>query len=161
MEVVVLFGGIVFIVFVGAFLSARRFGVLALALAAGSVLAGLWADTLAGRFLQFSETQSVMVPAGVIANIVLLIAPVVLLLLSGPKYHGKWDRLLSAMAIGVLTAAFLVNPLGKFMLLEGQALVVYDWLAATWQYVVTVGLVFGVIDLFLLHNLRKSEPKKH
>ena len=47
------------------------------------------------------------------------------------------------------------------MLLEGQALAVYDWLAAMWQYVVTVGLVLGIIDLFLLHNLRKSEPKKH
>ena len=159
MEIVVLFGIIVLVVFAGAFVTARRFGVLALGLAAGSVLAGLWADVVAGRFMQFSETQAPWVPAGVVANVALLIAPVLLLLLSGPRYYGKADRVLSAAAIGVLTAAFLVRPLGKFMLLEGQALAVYGWLEGAWHYVVTVGLVLGVIDLFLLHSSRKADPK--
>lgn len=156
-----MFGGIVVVVFVGAFLSARRFGVLALGLAAGSVLAGLWAEVLAGRFVQFSEVQSIPMPAGVIASVALLVAPTLLLLLSGPRYRGRWDRVLSAMMVGVLTAAFLVEPLGKYMLLEGQALGVYRWLEGAWQYVVTVGLVFGVIDLFFLHNSSKSKSKKY
>lgn len=161
MEVVVLFGGIVVVVFVGAFLSARRFGVLALGLAAGSVLAGLWAEVLAGRFVQFSEVQSIPMPAGVIASVALLVAPTLLLLLSGPRYRGRWDRVLSAVMVGVLTAAFLVEPLGKYMLLEGQALGVYRWLEGAWQYVVTVGLVLGVIDLFFLHNSSKSKSKRY
>lgn len=156
-----MFGGIVVVVFVGAFLSARRFGVLALGLAAGSVLAGLWAEVLAGRFVQFSEVQSIPMPAGVIASVALLVVPTLLLLLSGPRYRGRWDRVLSAVMVGVLTAAFLVEPLGKYMLLEGQALGVYRWLEGAWQYVVTVGLVLGVIDLFFLHNSSKSKSKKY
>ena len=161
MEVALLFGGIIAAVFVGAFVTARRFGVLALGLAAGSVIAGLWADVLVSQFPEIGDAVAVWVPAGVIATVALLVAPVLLLLVSGPRYFGKLDRVLSSMAIGLLTAAFLVRPLGKYMLLEGQAFVVYGWMEGVWPYVVTAGLVLGVIDLFLLHNSRKIEPKKH
>ena len=158
MEVILLFGGVVAVVFAGAFVTSRRFGVLALGLAAGSVSAGLWADWLA-RFLSGFGLSLPWLPIGVLATVILLLAPVLALLFSGPKYHGRYDRIASALAIGLLTAAFLVQPLGKFLILKGDALAVYQWLSGVWQYVVTAGLTLGVIDLFLSHS--KNSSKKH
>ena len=53
MDVVVLFLAIVFVVAAGAFLSGRRFGILAVGLAVGSVLSELWANELAKLVASF------------------------------------------------------------------------------------------------------------
>lgn len=162
MEVVIVFTVIVAAVFAGAFVSGRRFGALALSLAAGSILSGFWADGLA-IVLSGVGWSSDRLPAEVIATIVLLLAPAIILLFNGPKYTKKAHRTVSALAIGVLTAAFLVRPLGGLMSLEGAALDVYKALAEYWQFVVGAGLVMGVIDLFTLHTAigGKIDKKKH
>lgn len=161
MSIAVLFAGIVVVVFVGAFLSSRRFGTLALSLAAGSILSGMWsswlADLLSGYDIGFA-----WMPPGVLATGLLLLLPLMILLMSGPKYSGKSGRIFSSLAIGVLTAAFLVVPLGQYMSLEGDMLAVYRWLSGHWQYVVTAGLVFGVLDLVMLHGKKPVvSGKKH
>jgi len=155
---IILFGSVVATVSLLSFLCARRFGALALSLAAGSVLAGLWSEWLAKVLSSFGISLP-WLPTGVLVTIILLLAPMLVLLLSGPKYHGRSGRIISALAIGLLTAAFLVQPLGKFLVLEGDALAAYQWLAGMWQYVVTVGLVLGVADLSLSHS--KKSAKKH
>ena len=160
MEVMIVFAAIVVLVFVGAFLSGRRFGALALGLAAGSILSGFWASGLAFPLEGVGLNMS-WLPAEVLATIILLIAPAAILLFSGPKYTKKFSRVVSALAIGVLTAAFLVKPLGGLMTLDGTALEVYKVFAEYWQYVVGVGLIFGVLDLFMLHGTKLSKDKKH
>lgn len=162
MEVAIIFAVIVAAVFAGAFVSGRRFGALSLGLAAGSILSGFWAADLAVP-LRGVGLSTEWLPAEVLATIILLIAPAAILLFSGPKYTKKFGRVVSALAIGVLTAAFLVKPLGGLMTLEGMALEVYKALAESWQYVVGAGLIIGVFDLFMLHNTRalKIDKKKH
>lgn len=160
MDIALLFGIIVLIVALVAFLSARRFGVLALALAAGSVLAGLWADWL-NELLKSSQIVVPGLPLGVLAEVILLIAPLAVLLFSGPKYRGRLVLIFSALAIGLLVVAFLIQPLGEFLVLQGDALVFYEWVSGVWQYVVTIGLILGVIDLFLLHTRKPKDGSKH
>ena len=160
MSVLIVFMIIIGVIFAAAFLSARRFGVLALGLAAGSVLASLWGDSLAIWMIKLDVDVS-GVSMGAVSTAILQILPIVILVLSGPRYYSKFERILSALAIGVLTAAFLVQPLGKFMVLQSEAASAYNWLAGIWQYVVTVGLAMGIIDLFLLHSSKKSHSKKH
>lgn len=161
MSAMALFVAVVIVVFIGALLSARRFGVLALALTAGSVLAGMWSSWLAGQLVDLGVSLS-WLPAGVLATVVLLVAPLMLLLISGPKYHGKFERIMSAVGVGILTAAFLIQPLGRFVMFEGAVLSAYVWLGGVWQYVVTVGVVVGVVDLFLMHSQKAVKPgKKH
>lgn len=155
---VILFSSVVAAVSIISFFCARRFGALALSLAAGSVLSSLWADWLARQLSSLGLGLS-WLPIGALATIILLLAPMLVLLFSGPKSRGRYDRIVSALAIGLLTAAFLVQPLGKFLALKGDALAAYQWLAGAWQYVVTVGLVLGVIDLFLSHG--KKSANKH
>ena len=161
MEVIVMFTAIVLTVFVGAFVSGRRFGVLSLGLAAGSILSGFWATGLAVPFEAFGVGGGKL-PSEVVATVVLLVAPAAILLFSGPKYSRKFGRVVSALAIGVLTAAFLVKPLGGLMSLSGGALEAYRFLADYWQYVVGVGLILGVLDLFMLHTKNPLKSgKKH
>ena len=160
MSVALLFGAIVVVVFLVAFISARRFGPLALGLAAGSLLAELWTDWLT-TLLEGIGVDISWLPMGVVATVLLLLAPLVILLLGGPRYFARVERVLSACAIALLTAALLVRPLGEYLVLDGQALSVYTWLVSVWQYVVTVGLVLGIVDVFLLHNKKTPHEKKH
>lgn len=151
MSVIILFGAILVIVFTIAFVSSRRFGPLALALAAGFLLSEWWASWLTG-LLDGLKLAVSWLPNGVIAALTLTLIPLFTLLLGGPRYQRKHEKIISAVAIAFLTASLLVVPLGKYVSLDGQALDLYKVFANNWRYVATLGLVCGVIDLFMLHT---------
>ena len=160
MSVAILFGVIVAVIFAAAFVSSRRFGLLALALAAGFLLAEWWSNWL-GSILDGFGMELDWLPNGVIAVLLLLLAPLFALLASGPKYQKKHMKIVSAAGIAFLVAALLVMPLGKFMSLDGQALELYKMFADAWRYIATTGLVLGVVDLFLAHTASARTSKKH
>ena len=160
MSVAILFGVIVAVIFAAAFVSSRRFGSLALALAAGFLLAEWWSSWL-GSILDGLGMELDWLPNGVIAVLLLLLAPLFALLASGPKYQKKHMKIVSAAGIAFLAAALLVMPLGKFMSLDGQALELYKMFAGAWRYIATTGLVLGVVDLFLAHTASGRSSKKH
>ena len=160
MSVAILFGVIVAVIFAAAFVSSRRFGPLALALAAGFLLAEWWSNWL-GSILDGFGMELDWLPNGVIAVLLLLLAPLFALLASGPKYQKKYMKIVSAAGIAFLAAALLVMPLGKFMSLDGQALELYKMFAGAWRYIATTGLVLGVVDLFLAHTASGRSSKKH
>lgn len=160
MSVAILFGVIVAVIFAAAFVSSRRFGPLALALAAGFLLAEWWSNWL-GSILDGFGMELDWLPNGVIAVLLLLLAPLFALLASGPKYQKKHMKIVSAAGIAFLAAALLVMPLGKFMSLDGQALELYKMFAGAWRYIATTGLVLGVADLFLAHTASARTSKKH
>ena len=160
MSVAILFGVIVAVIFAAAFVSSRRFGPLALALAAGFLLAEWWSSWL-GSILDGFGMELDWLPNGVIAVLLLLLAPLFALLASGPKYQKKHMKIVSAAGIAFLAAALLVMPLGKFMSLDGQALELYKMFAGTWRYIATTGLVLGVVGLFLAHTASARTSKKH
>lgn len=151
MSVIILFGAILVIVFTIAFVSSRRFGPLALSLAAGFLLSEWWASWLTG-LLDGLKLAVSWLPNGVIAALTLTLIPLFALLLGGPRYQRKHEKIISAVAIAFLTASLLVVPLGKYVSLDGQALDLYKVFANNWRYVATLGLVCGVIDLFMLHT---------
>lgn len=159
MSVIILFGAILAIVFTIAFVSSRRFGPLALALAAGFLLSEWWASWLTG-LLDGLKLAVSWLPNGVIAALTLTLIPLFTLLLGGPRYQRKHEKIISAVAIAFLTASLLVVPLGKYVSLDGQALDLYKIFANNWRYIATLGLVCGVIDLFMLHT-GGHKPGKH
>lgn len=159
MSVIILFGAILAIVFTIAFVSSRRFGPLALSLAAGFLLSEWWASWLTG-LLDGLKLAVSWLPNGVIAALTLTLIPLFALLLGGPRYQRKHEKIISAVAIAFLTASLLVVPLGKYVSLDGQALDLYKIFANNWRYVATLGLVCGVIDLFMLHT-GGHKPGKH
>lgn len=159
MSIIILFGAILAIVFTIAFVSSRRFGPLALALAAGFLLSEWWASWLTG-LLDGLKLAVSWLPNGVIAALTLTLIPLFTLLLGGPRYQRKHEKIISAVAIAFLTASLLVVPLGKYVSLDGQALDLYKIFANNWRYAATLGLVCGVIDLFMLHT-GGHKPGKH
>lgn len=159
MSIIILFGAILAIVFTIAFVSSRRFGPLALSLAAGFLLSEWWASWLTG-LLDGLKLAVSWLPNGVIAALTLTLIPLFALLLGGPRYQRKHEKIISAVAIAFLTASLLVVPLGKYVSLDGQALDLYKIFANNWRYIATLGLVCGVIDLFMLHT-GGHKPGKH
>ncbi len=151
MSVIILFGAILVAVFMIAFVSSRRFGPLALSLAAGFLLSEWWVSWLT-ELLDGLKLAVSWLPNGVIAALILTLIPLFALLLGGPRYQRKHEKIISAVAIAFLTAALLVVPLGKYVSLDGQAMDLYKVFANSWRYIATVGLVFGLVDLFLLHT---------
>lgn len=158
--IAVVAGVIVVAVFACVFFMGRRFGPLALSLAAGSLLAELWAEWLTIIIGGFGVALAGL-PHGVVATLVLLLLPMTVLLFGGPQYAKKQQRLLSAAGIALMTAALLVKPLGRYLPQEVSTAEPYQLLLQWWALVVTIGLVAGVIDVFLLHTAKVPRGKSH
>ena len=81
-------GGTLLILFALAFFMKRRFGVLGLALTAGSLLSMYWTDAVQA-FLEQQGITSVAPPLSGVVAISLALLPAILLLFSGPTYSNK------------------------------------------------------------------------
>lgn len=161
MTVVIVFGGIMLVVFFAAFFSGRRFGAMALSLAVGSLLSSWWGRWLADEMNSLGVSAAGL-PQTILATLILLLLPFAATLVSGPKYGKKREKMISAVAIAVLVVALLIVPLGGFIKMDDLSLTIYKSLAGVWRYLATAGFVAGVIDLLLLHNgVAKHLSKKH
>ncbi|HEY0964994.1 MAG TPA: hypothetical protein VGE13_00765 [Candidatus Saccharimonadales bacterium] len=146
MTVALVFLIVLAVLFVLAFFTKRRFGVLGLALAAGAMLSSLWAETLTPVIEQAGVVVEVP-PLITLVSVGLVLLPAVLLLFSGPSYRDLPMRLLGAFAFAALALALLVEPLGSAMVLEGESAKVYDFFVTNRVYIVTGGLVLALFDI--------------
>lgn len=94
--------------FVLAFITGRRFGLLGLGIAAGTLLAGQTMVGLEDLFMVFKQYLGGISPAQA-ATILLVLAPSLVLMLSGPKYHSFKSRLLGAILYTAM-AGFAILP---------------------------------------------------
>ncbi len=160
MNVAIVFIVIIVLLFGLAYLTKRRFGVLGLALAAGSMLSELWAEKLtpvvrdAGLVLQNP-------PLITIVSVVLVLLPALFLLFSGPSYRGTSKRLLGAVLFAGLAFALLVEPLGSALVLQAEGRMIYEFFADNRVYIVTAGLIIAVFDLLGAHTAKAHKPDKH
>ncbi|MBC7943513.1 hypothetical protein H7X68_03390 [Candidatus Saccharibacteria bacterium] len=150
---------VVFIV--SAFITKMRFCVLGLALAAGSILSGIWgydAELLVSSLGIFPSGP--LTTAATLAAIVLL--PSVVLLFHGYAYKTIVGRIIGALLFTVLALAFLVEPLGHALALEGAGVDVYTWLVNNREIIIGIGMVIAIVDLFLTKPAHLAEKKsKH
>ncbi len=161
MNVALVFGVLAVTLFVSAFITRRRFGLLGLALASGSILSGIW-----GYDAGLVVSAVGIVPSGplttaaTLAAIVLL--PAVLLLFHGYTYKTTVGRIFGALLFSLLALAFLVEPLGHALILQGAGADVYTKLVANREVIIGIGLVLAVIDLFFTKPAHLAEKKsKH
>ncbi len=158
MNVAIIFIVIALVLFGLAYITKRRFGVLGLALAAGSMISGLWATQLtplvrdAGLVIQSPPLITVI-------SVVLVLLPAVLLLFSGPNYHGVSKRIIGAALFAVLAVALLIEPLGSAMILEGDGRTVYEFLANNRIYIITGGLILALLDVLSTRSTRGGKEK--
>lgn len=161
MNVVLVFAVLAVVFFVSAFITRRRFGLLGLALAAGSILSGIWsydAGLVVSSVGIFSSGP--LTTAATLSAIVLL--PAGILLFHGYTYKSLVGRIVGAALFTLLALAFLVEPLGYALTLEGVGADVYTWLVQNRQIIIGIGLAIAVVDLFFTRPAHMAEKKsKH
>lgn len=161
MQVIVICLIVAALLFAAAFTTRRRFGLLGLALAAGSILSGIWGDT-----------ASLVVGAAGIPNTplttaitlgVLVLLPSVLLLFHGSMYRGIIGRVVGATLFTLLALAFLIDPIGHVLVLQGYGATAYAWLVSHKTLIIGGGLIIAVTDLFLTKpaSLSRDHRGKH
>lgn len=162
MAPLVVLGGVAVALFVGAFISKRRFGLLGLALTAGATLSTIWSYD-AG--LVVSSTG--LFPEGVITQAVtqslVVLLPAILLLFHGYSYKGMAGRIVGALLFTALALAFLVEPLSYALPLDGVGGDIYAQIRTYKDGVISVGVVLAVIDIFFTKpaHLAEKSKKKH
>lgn len=144
-----------------AFMTRRRFGVLGLALAAGSLLSSMWATPLITMIESTNPALSGIAIAGYVAAALVLL-PAVLLLFSGPAYKGTHGRLTGALLFAVFALILISAPLGSALILDDMGRMIYDALQQYQTYIVTVGVALAVLDLLAVHATGGHQAKsKH
>lgn len=145
--------------FVLAFLTKRRFGVLGLALTAGAMLSSLWTADLAPA-LEQSGIVTWQLPLEALASAVLILLPAALLLFSGPSYHNMSLRIVGAASFALLATVLLIEPIGSTIVLMDQGKDIYDWLLQNQVYIITVGILLAVVDLLSVHTGIGGKPRR-
>ena len=162
MNVVVIFVIIVVALFVIAFATKRRFGVLGLALAAGAMLSSLWTKELTPLVEQSGVVSITLPPLASLVAAALVLLPAVLLFFSGPVYKDKGARVIGSLAFAVLALALLLEPLGSALVLQDIGKQIYDFFVENKVYIVTAGLVFALFDILATKTPRHhKESLKH
>ena len=159
---VVVFSAIALLLFLGSYISRRRFGLLGLALTAGATLSTMWTYD-AG--LVVSSTG--LLPEGVITQAItqslVVLLPAIILLFHGYAYKNKLSRLIGSLMFTLLALAFLVGPIGYALPLQGDGAAVYNWLDQYKEIIISIGVTLAVVDLFFTKPapVNSKSKKKH
>lgn len=159
MQIIIVFAVLALALFTSAYLTRRRFGLLGLALAAGAILSDIW-STEAGLIVSATG----LVPNGPLTNTVtlslLVLLPPTVLLFHGTTYKSLIPRLVGALLFTLLAMAFLVEPLGHSLVLEGFGADVYNWLDQNKVLIISIGMILAVVDLFMTNPAHMKEKRK-
>lgn len=158
MEVILVCAIIALALFVSAFITKRRFGLLGLALAAGSLLSEIWGYD-AGLIASVLGFPSGPLTSAVITALIILL-PAVILLFHGYTYKSLIGRIIGASLFTLLALALLVEPLGRILVLQGFGSDVYTWLVNNRSIIIGVSLIVAVIDLFLTKPAHLSDKRR-
>lgn len=154
--------GIAVTLFVLAFVAKRRFGVLGLGLAAGVVIAQLWAVSLA-TYLKSQGSSVEPLSHATVAQVFLTLLPALLLLTAGPKYHDKKGALIGSLLFAVLATLFIISPITRDFLVEGDTSPFFDFISKWQNVLVAIGVALAIADMLLAHGprLHKRGKDKH
>src|SRR5438552_208518 len=108
-----------------AYITKRRFGVLGLALCAGSLLSASWTSTLT-PWVESRGVVFVSPPLSAVVSTLLILGPALVLLFSGPTYSGKLQRIAGALAFAALAFVFLLQPIGIAFVFDESTSQLYD-----------------------------------
>lgn len=150
--------GILGLLFLMPFATNRRFGVLGLALAAGSLLSANWTGTLT----PFIEQQGVVIvapPLGIVVATALTLLPAAALLFSGPSYHAFWQRLFGSAAFMLLAFAFLIDPLKLSLQAEGAGLTLINTVDTYASIIIVAGMIGAVTDILFTGRHKNKKEK--
>jgi uncharacterized membrane protein YozB (DUF420 family) len=147
--------------FLATYITKRRLGILGLALAAGFVVASFWTSDLTPLVAK-AGIEIIRPPLGSVVATFLTLLPALLIFFSGANVKGTISRLLHSGVFALLAIAFLVEPLGSALVVDGTAKPVYDFLQRYHTILITAGLALSILDLMLgAKKPRREKESKH
>jgi hypothetical protein len=151
---VVLF--VIIALFVLAYYTRRRFGVLGLALSAGSLLSTMWTAQVT-PYIARSGFHPVSPPLSSVVAAALVLLPALFLLYGGPKYSKQPQRIIGAAAFALLAAAFLLAPLGNSLSLDDMGTFYYNILADNKEFIITAAIAYALFDILIMRLPSKKK----
>ena len=147
MEIIIIYLIIAIALFLAAFITKRRFGLLGLALAAGSLLSGIWVYDAGLVVGVLGVPTGPFTEAAV--SVVIVLLPASILLFHGNTYKTLVGRIIGASLFTLLATAFLVEPVSHILMPQGLGADVYRWLVDNSTTIIGAGLIAAIVDLFL------------
>ena len=162
MITIAILAGIVAVLFAGAFISKRRFGLLGLALTAGATLSVMWADTAGLMVASTGLVKDSPVTEAVTLSLIVLL-PAILLLFHGYSYKNLFSRIIGSLLFAFLALAFLIEPIGHVLILQGIGADIYNQIVTYKDFIISAGVILAVVDLFFTKpaHVGEKEHKKH
>lgn len=150
----ILFGAL----FTMSYVAKRRFGVLGLALAAGSVLNATWAAALT-PWVQAQGFNVAAPPIGTLVSTLLILGPALLLLFGGPTYSSSTQRIVGSFAFAALALVFLMQPIGIALIFDETSAAIYRAVSESSNGIVAAGIVLALADLLMTRTPHRSSKK--
>ena len=142
--------------FAMSYVTKRRFGVLGLALCAGSLLSNSWTSTLT-PWVESQGVTFVSPPLSAVVSTLLILGPALLLLFSGPTYSSQIQRIIGSVAFALLSFAFLLGPIAAAFVLDDIGLQVYSVMQSNINLVIVVGILLALGDILMTRYPRHGK----
>lgn len=160
MSYILVFIAMAGLLFALSFIVKRRFGVLVLALLAGSLLASLWTETLT-PLVASTGIVTVRPPLSSIVALTVTLAPAFVLFLGGPAAHGKHERLVGSLIFALVATMLSFHWLNDALVIDGAGQVLHDFLSQYQALILTGGVVAAIVDVLMTHTVRHPGSGKH
>lgn len=148
------------LLFLAAFFAKRRFGLLGLALAAGSILSGM-IDYDVGLIAGVFGMPSGPLTSAIVTSFIVLI-PSVILLFHGYTYKSLIGKVVGAVLFAVLATVFLMEPLGHVLVPQGFGADIFNAIFENRRVIIIFGLTAAIVDLFFTKPASSDNKKsKH
>jgi hypothetical protein len=160
MNALIVFVILLVALFAVVYIPKRRFGVLGLALCAGSLLSASWTSTLT----PWVASQGVSVVAPPLSSIVaalLILLPPALLVFSGPTYSSSLQRLVGSIAFAALALVFLLQPLGSALVLDSFGAQAYNVLRGSSNVITVAGIALALVDIWMTRTPHHGKKSSH
>ena len=155
MSFIVVFVITLLILFASVYVTKRRFGILGLALAAGSVISSMWVTSLT-PIIANAGIIIVSPPLKTVVAATLILTPAIILLFRGPTYKSRIHRIIAASAFAVLAVAFLLETMGSALVIDSAGRQVYLFILEKKSLIITFALIFAVADIFMTKTPKHS-----
>lgn len=156
MNIVIVLAVLVGLLFATAYFTRRRYGVLGLALCAGYLISTIWTPDVAS-IIRSAGVELLSPSLSSVVAALLILFPALILLLSGPTYTKRWQRLVGAAAFALLSTSFLLTPLHNGIVLDDTGKRIYDILFEYRDLIITVMIIYAVYDLLIMKSPKKDK----
>lgn len=160
MTYVLVFGLYVLVLASIGFASRRSLGMPTLALAAGAVLAGLWADDIAPLVASVGLVLTSPPLASVVA-VSLTLLPAIIVMLRAPKAGAMVRSIVSSVVFAGLAAMLTFDAFNNSVILDEASRSAAELLTTYRPIVTTVCIVVALVEIMTHRKAAPATDKKH